>query len=315
MIPLQETEFDFEAINDQIIGAGILPIAVDLEGKVRFLLGKERYINHWRGSLKWSGFEGGRKSGEDIVRTAAREFIEESIGAVRIGTDEPSIESVIDHIRTGQYVARIVLCILHGGDDHHDKRYHVTYLVQVPYDASCMSEFIARRRMFVEMQHRGQQMSKMYEQIVEHEFPLEGAVFNGHRVSTVVRAERVDGSTLRVEFTDETRVGHVFEMTNLDEGIVDAYVKWHGLRLQCTEDCRSPRLQRGVEFRVNAQEVVTHVRINEDYIEKQSVQWWTLDELREVLRNGGYAQNEFFRAYFLPVLQRAVQEIDRIHPS
>ena len=90
MIPLKETVFDFDKINDNIIGAGILPISIDEKGNIKLLLGKERYINHWRGSLKWSGFEGGRKNGETIERTAAREFIEESIASVKFKIDEKS---------------------------------------------------------------------------------------------------------------------------------------------------------------------------------------------------------------------------------
>lgn len=135
MIPLKETTFDFQEINEQIIGAGILPISIDDNGAVRVLLGKERYINHWRGSLKWSGFEGGRKPGESVEYTAAREFIEESMGSVYLDNVVPTIHSVMNQVLTENYVARIVLCILQGEES--EKRYHVTYVMQVPYQCEC----------------------------------------------------------------------------------------------------------------------------------------------------------------------------------
>ena len=51
------------------------------------------------------------------------------------------------------------------------------------------------------------------------------------------------------------------------------------------------------------------VRVIDDFVEKQNVQWWTLRDLEEVLANGGFVNANFFRAYFLPVLWRAVQEL------
>ena len=47
-------------LESKIVGGGVIPVCI-VNGEVKILLGKERYINHWRGSLKWSGFEGGRK--------------------------------------------------------------------------------------------------------------------------------------------------------------------------------------------------------------------------------------------------------------
>lgn len=68
MTPLgiRETEFDLSAVDDRIMGAGVLPVRI-VRGIVQLLLGKERYVSNWRGSHKWSGFEGGRKPGEDWV--------------------------------------------------------------------------------------------------------------------------------------------------------------------------------------------------------------------------------------------------------
>jgi hypothetical protein len=44
-------------------------------------------------------------------------------------------------------------------------------------------------------------------------------------------------------------------------------------------------------------------------VEKHFISWWKLEELREVLKNGGFVRTEFFRAYFLPILQVTVEEL------
>ena len=55
--------------------------------------------------------------------------------------------------------------------------------------------------------------------------------------------------------------------------------------------------------------VIQTVHVLDDFVEKQSIHLWRLDELREVLKNGGFIRTEFFRAYFLPILQSAVKEL------
>ena len=310
MIPLNETEFDFEAINDQIIGAGILPISVDDRGDIRLLLGKERFISHWRGSLKWSGFEGGRKTGEDVVRTAAREFIEESIGIVKINGCTPTIDSVVKHVEAGKYVARIVLCIVHG--DNHERRYHVTYLIEVPYDTEYTDKFLMRRRTCVDVQARTFQLTKLRDEVVRLQLPIENGTFNSYEIAAILRAESVEDRVLRVEFMDSAGAIHVYELDHLEPSVIEVYIKWYNVRMLCTQECSQMECQDAITVQMNPCHLITSAKVNEDFIEKQHVQWWTVNELRDVLKNGGYMQSEFFRAYFLPVLQRTIEEVDAI---
>jgi hypothetical protein len=65
-----------------IIGAGVLPFFVCATRGVCFLLGEERFVAEWNGSLCWSGFEGGNKGSETPERNAAREYLEETMGSV-----------------------------------------------------------------------------------------------------------------------------------------------------------------------------------------------------------------------------------------
>lgn len=312
MIPLHETEFDFTEINDKMIGAGILPVAVDNNGNIRMLMGKERYINHWRGSLKWSGFEGGRKSGEDIETTAAREFAEESIGVVPVGGEAASVDSVRQFLLSRNYIARIVLCIAHGNDC--ERRYHVTYLVQVPYDERCALMFSERRRSVVELQTKVHLFQRISQQLGAHAsatpLPLEGQLHEGTRVETVKRADVLD-TVLVIEYMDEKNKSHVHEFLNIAAETIDLYVRWMNARAAMRNACDKVSILNIDILTISRDKegLIRNVVVNDDFIEKQQVQWWTLAELQTVLKNGGHFDAEVFRAYFLPVLQRAVQEL------
>ncbi len=315
MIPLKETEFDFDAINTHIIGAGILPVSVDDHGHVRLLLGKERYINHWRGSLKWSGFEGGRKTGEQIEHTAAREFVEESIGVVSIDGCAATIDSVERFVNSNQYVARIVLCITHG--DNAEKRYHVTYLVQVPYDKEYTTKFTGRRRNVIDLQAKCSIYQRLTEQLKEHvgnDLPIENEVFESTCVETIRRIEVISDTIMLIEYLDNMNNSHVHEFANIPKETREIYAKW--MESKRTFMCLCDHLKNinieAVTILRDKNGFIRNAVVNEDFIEKQYVQWWSIKELRTVLQNGGYINSEFFRAYFLPVLQRAIQELDRI---
>tara|TARA_B110000046_G_C12993224_1_gene398804 strand:+ start:432 stop:1364 length:933 start_codon:yes stop_codon:yes gene_type:complete len=308
MIPLQETYFNFDGIRDRIIGAGILPVALHPERGACFLLGKERYINHWRGSLKWSGFEGGRKSEEEIECTAAREFIEESLGTVRLNGEDPEIENVADMLRRGDYVARIVLCILHGEDA--DRRYHVTYVVEIPYDDSYGERFSTRRRTLFDLQTKVQHLSRLFDSIVTTRLPCEGSMYDGIFIVAVTRVECLHPHLMRVEFEDDHGASHVREIDDVCDEDGAAYARWFRTRQACSMDIdKIDYCKDAIVVERDANNLVISARVNEDYIEKQSVRWWTVSELKAVLGNGGYMHTEFFRAYFLPVLQRAIGEM------
>ena len=134
MISIQDTNTDIEEVRNEIVGGGVIPITLNEKGEILLLLGKERYISHWRGSLKWSGFEGGKKENEHVEHIAAREVVEESMGVVALDgkSTHCSIEDVLNLIRNDEYVARIILCINHNENKVVEKRYHITYVIQVP---------------------------------------------------------------------------------------------------------------------------------------------------------------------------------------
>jgi hypothetical protein len=134
---LQRVHFDTDAVERFGMGAGIVPISVDPHGTVHVLLGRERFMPHWKGSCRWSGFEGSRKgNGEWLSETALREFCEETLGVVQ---DRAAIARTLDD---GDYWLRIVLRIC---DDRRPERYHATYVVPVAWNPDIPKRFLNTR--------------------------------------------------------------------------------------------------------------------------------------------------------------------------
>ena len=79
-LPIQRASFRDDDVRHYGMGAGIVPVARAPDGDLRVLLGRERFLPQWKGSCRWSGFEGSRKEGETLLQTAVREFSEESLG-------------------------------------------------------------------------------------------------------------------------------------------------------------------------------------------------------------------------------------------
>ena len=91
-------------------------------------------------------------------------------------------------------------------------------------------------------------------------------------------------------------------------------MKWFHIKKTFADDTKefSIGCREAITMNLNDADVLRTVKVNEDYIEKQTIQWWSLKDLKTVIKNGGYANSEFFRAYFLPVLQRSIEEIESI---
>ena len=132
--------------------AGILPISVDEEGTMHVLLGRERFIHNYKGSCRWSAFEGGTKCGDDgVASTAAREFCEESLGVY--GSYETW------HARLRDQTSDVARVSVRMRGFHDLDRVHVTFVVAVPWDGDVATRFLCTRQAiedidFAQQEHR-----------------------------------------------------------------------------------------------------------------------------------------------------------------
>lgn len=266
-------------IDARCSGAGILPYAIDPAGNVQVLLGREQFVPQWKGSCRWSGFEGSRMRDERIVDTAVREATEESLGLFA-----PTLQRLL---QDGVYERRIVLRMQ---SDRIPERYHCTYVVQIPWDPELPARFQAMRS-HVEYIDRLVQEWRM-----SRPDSLGGPDRDVGRI--VGDADHV--------VVQQDHTSSFFE--GLDaRGIYD----WMRLRDRLTRvtkrchPCVSPRLDDAG--------VLQCVSVNLDHLEKDQIRWWSVPLLYTVMEGHGVCDKERFRPYFMPVLQTLLKLIAKGH--
>jgi len=313
MILIHDTYYDLESIRHKVVGGGILPVCRNKEGKLMILLGRERYISHWRGSLKWSGFEGGKKNDEDVENIAAREFVEESLGVVKLNNEltYSTIDTVLDILKQSLYCIRLNLCINHNDADNVESRYHTIYVIEVPYQPECVEKFEKKRKELVQFRCDLTKWKELLESI-PNEFPFirEESIIKGKKVKAIVNVTLVN-NTFCVQYLCEDGM-YKITRDNFKNEYSSLYYDWYLLRLQLQENVKMfSKIPDCIRVETNCFGFIQDAKLNDEYIEKQSIQWWSIQDLNSVIQNRGFHNTEYFRAYFLPVLQRIIQELKK----
>ena len=296
---LERSIFDTDAIELRGIGAGVIPYALDTHGQLMVLLGRERFMSNWKGSCRWSGFEGARKFSERISDVAIREFAEESMDTV---LDRSAIADCIDNKK---HKLRIVLKI---ENSKCNEQYHCTYAIEIKWDTHLPDTFhILRSRIqYIDcllQEFKCKQLSLFGGNTIEV-----GSIYEDNEsVFATCNPQFVSTSTLKCE-------GKVFSVCkNSKEGKQLKELKLVRERIgRALLEHPCIRVTRGEIFGY-----IQNIDINKDYLEKDQIRWWSFDELKEVVSCKGVYKNERFRPYFLPVLQTFLEEIEKgcITPS
>lgn len=126
-----ELEYKEDEIEERTKGAGILPVCRDpINGEIYFLLGKERHIPHWKGSLRFSAFEGTRKKSETVIEAAVREFDEESMGVLSfLSSGSYTSHDLTKRLGEEKYVMRLCMQI----NKTIPPCFHILYVVEYPF--------------------------------------------------------------------------------------------------------------------------------------------------------------------------------------
>ena len=274
---LKNAHFLDENVKNDAIGCGILPVAKDEHGRTCFLLAKEQHVPYWRGSHKWSAFEGGRHVGESIEETAIREWTEESVESILPITTDMLIKK--------DYICKYTLNVIQNKrtSQPSNSSYHVTYAVEIPYNNEYPSIFTKKREALIALN----KLSKTLK----------------HTNGDILSIKYIDDDKVKItEKNEEYEISkddeQIFEMINLTKTIDDLISTFSNLP--------------GVVIVRYENNMVKSIFVNEDYLEKEKLRWWTLEELRDVLYNGGRMEDEVFRVYFLPVLEGMVDFFSNI---
>lgn len=284
-------------------GAGVLPFSVGPDGVVRVLLGRERFMPAWRGSCRWSGFEGSRSPDESVQATAIREFMEESMGIV---LDRASVTRAITE---RAYASRIVLKIVNDRQE----RYHCTYVLQIPWDMTLPDKF-HRIRYEVECVDRLMQEWTHYRPVLLDGLDAVGPIEplpDEKDGETTVRITGISGSVVIVppwHCPEGGENGGMVESVLTGQAAGEVSL-WDKIRRRM--DAAIVPHECVTVTRDSTYSLIQHVDINYDYLEKDQIRWWTLAELRQVIANKGYLGAHRFRPYFLPVLQTFLQEVEQ----
>lgn len=301
----------------QCVGASVLAFCIDpTHDRIYFLLGRERKVLAWgAGSARWSDFGGGRaRTDADPADTAAREFWQETAGCVRFfdgdGTGlRLSYADIAAALRRGEYVVRLETAVpsssgSSGGSD--GERIYITYVVQVPWDPRAVMRF----------QHCRALLSGLHKQLLR--VPLEPAEAEALRPpDAALRAARERWLLSHPAVSKRTRV--VPRALVYGAGPVDAggHVTHETQTAQATQAARITQHRTWAPSETERVPVVDAVNL--DFMEKESLELWSVPQLRRALAYDGIMSNrdgsvESLRPGFITILAQALEELGSRHP-
>lgn len=237
-------------------GAGILLFTVTGKG-VSVLLARDT----WQGPTSaWSGFEGHSKRGETDKETAAREFVEETMGVVH-GME--TVPKVLALLVKRKYVCRVCLDV-----EDADGRVtpYTTFVIRIKHDPSLIRRFQQKRRML-------------------------------RYVSTLsCQDTRIDRDRQTPELTEHAK----HELSALCNSTKSGgQVHQAGSPLKYT-------MQDALDVTYNADGEFVRCHINLDYMEKDKLQFWHLNQLIDLLQTGGRRNAHCIKPYFVASLYAAL---------
>ena len=221
-----------------------------------------------------------------------------------------TFDALVLALRKGLYVRRIVVQIEH--ENQTQPKYHITYIMQTTYD-NHETMFSQRRHDVLKLLNDSIYFMQCARNLKTSHFPREGCTTDNKIVSRIVSVEK-DATNMIVGYEDDCENEHMKLYDNTT--LCNSYEDWFHTRHACVNmahhmhDDIDPK---SVIVRRDMYDNVTSISINEDIIEKQSITWWSSSDLHIVMQNGGYKDGEFFRAFFLPVLQDTVRFMDEIN--
>jgi len=289
---IKVTNFDEALVEKNSVGSGILPISVDENGVVYLLLAKEKFNPLWKEGHKWSGFEGGRKSSESITQTAIREYNEESLGVIKLQ------KNIAEIIKKKEYSMKLVVNIQ---QDKICSKFHITYLIAVPWQTNCINDFDNLRNMLLSVQNLGSCLEKLKSDKIY-------AINENSSIGFVVSVKNVE------TICDKTCVTYIVKKDNIyvKKKIVHEYIQnatmWHKVRSFLTF-LMSKISHNSIIVSYDYSSIVYRVNIIEDYLEKEKMKWWDLETLKKILKNGGSYEQETMKSLFMPVLQCVINAI------
>lgn len=325
------------------VGASILAFCIDPQhDRAYFWLGKERKVLAWgAGSHRWSDFGGGRARGDaDPAATAAREFTQETAGCMRFfETDGTNVrtryEDIAAALRAGEHVMKLETAVGRGPscpesctvreattNEAEGTRVYVTYVVQVPWDPRTIMRF----------QHCRALLSGIHKQLLR--VPLDAAEQDALcPADDVLRASRERWVLYHPAVRYRMRMvpsALVYKSLSASSSPLVVNVVRHSGDTDdantpptcVTEDVERTPLADDVERTPLADDMERMPvidSVNMDYLEKDSLELWSVPQLRRALQYDGILSNrdgsvESLRPSFMTILTAILTELRERFP-
>lgn len=252
----------------QCKGASIVPF-FQRNGEVYLVLGRERNDRAWS-SNRWSGFGGSAYSHETPQRTAAREFLEESMHMPCFDGEVDDLEAALNR---DDYALKVV--------SHAPTCYYVTYVKEFPAVRweECLRHLQALRRRAADIETCKQTLAMRTRELQGHPRSLR---------ATVV----ADGDGIHVQL-----MTRVLQLPDTPQG--HAYARW--AEAQRARDATLADLQATHSY-LTAQGDLADVALEKDLID-----CWSVAELQTVVRTGA---RRTLRKCFVPTLYAILHEFE-----
>ena len=195
-------------------GAGIVPCCF-IDGEPHFLLGREREIRDWVGSLRWSGLEGSSKGAESTVANALREAFEESAGLLFESQQER--DGVGQEMISGKFHLKITV--------ESDSKAHVTYvkMLRLPDDIEELfletRAYLAsytRRKRFITMETNG--WKSVQKNGTDHPPPPNKYCTNHPGLRTIIRRSGLSERIVNEDYLEKIRLTWI-SLTQLSNAV------------------------------------------------------------------------------------------------
>ena len=297
------------------------------EDRTWVILGREQFAKGWAGSLRWSEFGGQSKAddGPEPTVTAAREFFEETMG---IFGDR------IDDLRSDRYNFRVV--IKRSSRRHRCTK--VLYVLQVPWQPDAAQVFHGRREhlkhiLFTVARIRAIQrrLSAAGQPVPDYPSRVAGRLVLVTDLHSV--EERSDGSYAIVLSTCRTSGPSYFRIPQLeesrsqgkprsheeivihkatlpiDQAHVDLYAQMITLKSwldKLIATFPASIRNQAITYRMNGTLCAWLPFIRKDFLEKDEIRLWSIEELQSSLKTPSQ-----MRSSFLVPLKLVLQQLSR----
>ena len=297
-----------EDLQKYTVGAGIVPFMISPQKEIFLILGKEKITPRWKGSDKWSGFEGGRKNPETVEETAAREFCEESLNCICVNTSSKQClySDILNMLQNKEYTLRLVFCTKQAKKC---MQYHVTYVIQVPFQINTTKKFMEKRIQLLQLEEINRNLNNMSCDFLDGKpYMIEGMAYEKSIIKSIFKAY-VQSDKLAILLQTETDQIYTYESYIKDIKSAMKYTEWLNERNRLKKLINAIGEDSAYTV-VWLNNTVNAVDINDDYLEKQYIKNWSLSELKTVVHNCGFLNSEFYRVYFMPVLQQIIVQLE-----